>query len=233
MFSPHLYHHFKAYSVAHFTMIGIFLAGVFVMIRGRAFFARHASFTAQTLFFLLIFLEGGYQIWLLRTDLWNWKTSLPLDLCSINTYLCIILLYSKRYSLFEILYFIGISGELQAIFTPALSYSFPHFRFFHFFIVHAVVIWSILFFVFVKCYKVSFTSLGKSLLFLHAAAAVAFLVNTVTGGNYMFLAHKPKTASLLDVLGPYPWYILSIEGVTLCFFVLLWLPFWMPKKRLE
>ena len=49
---------------------------------------------------------------------------------------------------------------------------------------------------------------------LNVLAAVVFTVNLVTGGNYMFLRIKPTTGSLLDYLGPYPWYILSLEGVS-------------------
>jgi uncharacterized membrane protein YwaF len=35
----------------------------------------------------------------------------------------------------------------------------------------------------------------------------------------MFLAAIPATSSLLSVLGPWPWYILSAAGVAL---ILLW-----------
>ncbi|MFD3448886.1 TIGR02206 family membrane protein [Microbacteriaceae bacterium 4G12] len=233
MFSPHYRHHFKFFSVEHLVLIGILVVGILIIILFRRFFARHEFITTRTMLFTLIVLEVGYHIWLVWNGLWKWKTSLPLELCDISMYGCILLLYTKRYSLFEILYFIGIGGELQAIFTPALSYSFPHFLFFHFFIVHSLVVWTILFFVFVKRFAPSFRSIWKALFFLHLVAGIAFLVNRVTGGNYMFLAHKPKTPSLLNILGPYPWYILSLEGVTLVVFFLLWLPFWKRRKKME
>jgi uncharacterized membrane protein YwaF len=37
--------------------------------------------------------------------------------------------------------------------------------------------------------------------------AVAAVGDVVTGGNYMFLRHKPGHASLLEVMGPWPVYI--------------------------
>ena len=41
----------------------------------------------------------------------------------------------------------------------------------------------------------------------------------------MFLRAKPVTGSALDLLGPWPWYILSVEGMGLALFLLLYLPF--------
>ncbi|GED28899.1 hypothetical protein BCE02nite_00400 [Brevibacillus centrosporus] len=47
----------------------------------------------------------------------------------------------------------------------------------------------------------------------------------------MFVTHKPFQPTLMDYLGPYPWYILSLEGVALGLFCLLYLPFWIQKRR--
>jgi hypothetical integral membrane protein (TIGR02206 family) len=38
---------------------------------------------------------------------------------------------------------------------------------------------------------------------------VMFGFNQLAGTNYGFLNTKPLTASLLDLLGPWPWYLLS------------------------
>jgi hypothetical integral membrane protein (TIGR02206 family) len=51
------------------------------------------------------------------------------------------------------------------------------------------------------------------------------LVNWLIGSNYMFIAHPPETASLIDVLGPWPWYLLSLEGIAVVVFLLLYLPY--------
>ena len=47
----------------------------------------------------------------------------------------------------------------------------------------------------------------------------------LTGSNYMFLAAIPTTGSLLSVLGPWPWYILTAAGVALVLFWVLDAPF--------
>ena len=41
----------------------------------------------------------------------------------------------------------------------------------------------------------------------------------------MFTRSPPPTGSLLDVLGPWPWYLLACEAVALVAFAALTLPF--------
>ena len=58
------------------------------------------------------------------------------------------------------------------------------------------------------------------------ALVVVLCINlavVLIGSNYLFIARKPDTASLIDVLGPWPWYILSIEvmGVVVCLILYL------------
>ncbi len=57
---------------------------------------------------------------------------------------------------------------------------------------------------------------------------VVYFINLALGSNYLFIMHKPETASLLDVLGPWPWYILSMEALGFVIFFLLYLP-WLVK----
>ena len=52
-------------------------------------------------------------------------------------------------------------------------------------------------------------------------AAVAALATALTGGNYMFLRHKPAEASLLDVMGPWPVYIVTGALLGLAMFAAL------------
>jgi hypothetical integral membrane protein (TIGR02206 family) len=64
-----------------------------------------------------------------------------------------------------------------------------------------------------------------------AVAAAAAIANVVTGGNYMWLREKPEAGSLLDFLGPWPWYIVSAAVLGLLLFSLLDAPYRLRRRR--
>jgi hypothetical integral membrane protein (TIGR02206 family) len=60
---------------------------------------------------------------------------------------------------------------------------------------------------------------------------VIFFINLWLGSNYLFIAHKPATASVLDMLPPWPYYILYIEALGMILTLLLYLPFAISDWR--
>ena len=115
--------------------------------------------------------------------------------------------YLLKKLVFELLFFIAILGVPQAIFTPALTYDFPHFRFFHFFYAHMMVVWVTLYFTWTKEYYPTFRTAIKLIVFTNFLLPIILFVDEQANGNYWFLRHKPESPSLFDVLGPYPCYI--------------------------
>lgn len=221
---------FEIFSMPHFLMITACISGVLLLYYFRDHFRKYDKATRSFMFIILFGLETMYHLWLWKDGYWDVSFTLPLQLCSLSLILCLILLVTKSQLIFQIVYFIGVVGAFMAIITPELFLGFPHFRYFQFFITHIFIIWTCLYFVFIHHYKATKKGLFASFLFLNASAALAFIANKLTGGNYMFLAHKPSNGSLLDYFGPYPYYILILEGVALFFFFLLLIPFLVKDK---
>jgi len=49
-------------------------------------------------------------------------------------------------------------------------------------------------------------------------------VNTLLGTNFGFASRPPANPSLIDHLGPWPWYLLSMQAIAVTLFLLLALP---------
>ncbi len=62
-------------------------------------------------------------------------------------------------------------------------------------------------------------------------AAVTMAFNSIAGTNYGFLNAKPATASLLDVMGPWPVYVLVASALILAVWALMTWPWVRGSSR--
>ncbi|XEC95609.1 TIGR02206 family membrane protein [Paenibacillus tarimensis] len=182
---------------------------------------------------LLLALHAALQLWYVTTGNWELAESLPLQLCTISLLLSGVLMWTRNYKLYEFIYFAGIGGALQALFTPVLNVGFPHFWYVYFFAGHGSIVAAALFMTVVEGFRPTWRSVLRTMGWLNLLLIVVFPVNALTGANYMFVSRKPDTPSLLDLLGPWPWYLLPLELVALALFALLMLPFVQTKKRID
>lgn len=179
-----------------------------------------------TMAVILLVNEGLWHIWNLTTGQWNVKELLPFHLCSVMVYLSAFLLVTRNYTAYEFCYFMGIGGASQALLTPdAGRYDFPHEKYWATMVSHGLIVTAPLYMTLVEGYRPTGLSLlvvaGGMLLY----TALVGMVNWRLGSNYLYIARKPATASLIDVLGPWPWYILALMGIAVAMMLLLYLPF--------
>lgn len=227
----HLYP-FELFQIHHVLMLVIFLIGCIFLYIFKNHLKSYDKSISMIIFLTLVIFESAYHFWLYVGGRWDISFTLPLQLCSISLILSLILLATNIERVFQFFYYLGLSGAMQALLTPELFVGFPHFRFIQFFYTHIMIIWVALYYVFVKGYRPSLKGLFESFLFLNLMALLTFFVNKWIDGNYMFLARKPTNPSLLDYLGPYPYYIFSLEGMAFFLFYLLYLPF-ASKLRMK
>lgn len=233
LFEPGTEDVFQLFSSVHMYTLAAFLlmATLLFLIRKPLRNPRANRIARFGLFLVLIISEISLQVWLWWSGHWSYQYSLPLHLSSISLILSAILLLTRKYALFEFTYFVGVGSALQAMITPDISlYTFPHYRYVHFFISHGGTVIANLFMVFVAGYRPTGKSIWKAFLWLNVYTLIVFITNSLIEGNYMYISEKPVNPSLIDYLGPWPWYILSLEVIALITFVILYFPFWVARK---
>jgi hypothetical integral membrane protein (TIGR02206 family) len=156
---------------------------------------------------------------------WTVERSLPLHLTDAVTLVAVAALWSWPLLLVELTYFWGLSASLQAVLTPDLGQAFPSVFYFTYFTTHSGVVVAAVLLVFGLGIAPRRGAVGRACAATAAFAVLAGAGDLLTGGNYMFLREKPDQASLLDLMGPWPWYIAVAAVLAIALFFLLDLPF--------
>jgi hypothetical integral membrane protein (TIGR02206 family) len=218
---------FELFGPAHLVALSVVVALNLAIVAYRwRFNTGQRRALRYTLAAVLLINESLWHLWNWTTGQWTIQTMLPLHLCSLLVFLSAYLLVTRSYAIYEFVYFLGIAGASQALLTPdAGVYGFPHFRFFQVIISHGAIITTAIYMSAVEGYRPTWRSIRKVLLGGNLYLLLVGLINWMLGSNYLFIAHKPETASLLDVLGPWPWYILVMEALALVMTLLLYLPY--------
>ena len=159
----------------------------------------------------------------------RWADALPMHLCDWASLAVIITLLWRNQLLYELAYFWGLAGTLQAVLTPDLAAQFPDPFFISFFVEHCGIIVAVLFMTWGLSMRPLPGAVWRAFLWTQVYAACAGAVDWATATNYGYLAHKPVHSSLLDYFGPWPWYILVLEGLSLLLYTILYLPFLRRK----
>jgi hypothetical integral membrane protein (TIGR02206 family) len=192
--------------------------------------ARHAA--RWTIAIVLWLNEIGFHVWKASIGQWTIQEMLPLHLCSVLVWVGSLALVTKNYKVYEFMYFMGIAGTMQALLTPdAGIYGFPHYRAFQTFIAHGLIITAPIFMTLVDGYRPTWGSYGRVVLWMNVYMVIVFVINQLIGSNYLFIAHKPETASILDMLPPWPYYIAYIEVIGLVLCLILYIPYIIKDGR--
>jgi len=159
--------------------------------------------------------EAGWHIWNIYWGHWT-IDQLPLHICSLLIWLGGIMLVTRNYRIYEFAYFIGIAGALQALLTPdAGIYGFPHYRVFQTFISHGMLITAAVFMTVVEGFRPTWKSFWRVVAGLNIYMVINLPGQPATRTNFLYINHKPLTASLLDMLPPWPYYLIFMELIGL------------------
>jgi|SRR5580658_9706524 hypothetical integral membrane protein (TIGR02206 family) len=150
---------------------------------------------------------------------------LPLELCDASLFLIIIALFSLNRTIFDLAYYGVLAGASMSLLTPNISEPFPSFTTVQYFVNHGLMVTAALYLVWSRQARPRPGSVGRAMLALNVYAAFVGIFDFIFKTDYMFLVAKPKADTLLTILGPWPWYIVTCEGVAFSIFLLIYLPF--------
>jgi hypothetical integral membrane protein (TIGR02206 family) len=156
---------------------------------------------------------------------WELDFNLPLHLTDVVTLVASLALWTARPLLVELTYFWALTASLQAVLTPELNADFPSVFYWTYFITHGGAVVAAVHLVFGRRITPRAGAVWRAFAGTACVAAAAAFGDLLTGGNYMFLREKPTEPTLLDVMGPWPWYIATGAALALVLFWLLDLPF--------
>jgi hypothetical integral membrane protein (TIGR02206 family) len=184
---------------------------------------------------LAVVLAADALVFVVRQSLggsWSVRSSLPLALCDVALVVAAFACWWPTWSLgVELTYFWGLAGTLQAVLTPDLHVGFPSLEFIQFVVGHLGIVVAAFYLVVGLGIVPRQGAAVRVFAITVAYATVIGAFNWFTGSNYMYLAAPPENPSLLSILGPWPWYLLSATGVAIVLFAVLDAPFRPARRR--
>lgn len=219
---------FRLFGPAHLAILaGVPLAA---MLLGRLI-RRGGTAIPRALGLVLMANELVWYAWRLRQEGFRFPEGLPLQLCDLVLWVTVAACLTRNQWLYELSFFGGLGGSSMAILTPDLWAPFCSYPTIYFFAAHGLVVASPLALTLGGMLRPRPGCVWRALALVNGWALVVGAFNAVYSTNYMYLCRKPPSASLLDWMGPWPWYILAGEAVAVVLFSLFWLPFFLADAR--
>ena len=159
------------------------------------------------------------------------QEELPFQLCRTLAFAFPFVIYYQSRKWFGVFYFFTIVGTLQAILTPDLPLSAPHHSYWTYWVLHCVLIGLPIYCLVNFNWKVTIKDFWNAIIVVNLYMVFTGVINYLIGSNYFYTSHKPPGPTLLDVFGPWPWYIAVVELLTVFLFFLAGLPFWVSRKH--
>jgi hypothetical integral membrane protein (TIGR02206 family) len=215
---------FHAFGLSHrwVLVVAVALWWIFFWLRGR---------WVERVFAVCLGAAWPFSLWAHGQEgSLSLENMLPLHLCDVAALCGCWAMWSRSRWAAEVLYFVGLAGTLQAVITPNLQWDFPAWTFWNFFISHLGIVMAALYAVTAMALRprpgAARRVFGLTLLYACGVGAV----NAWLGTNFAFLCRKPAEASLMDSLGPWPWYIFSLVGLCGLGYAVLALPFFRRRS---
>lgn len=225
-------HHFTTFGPSHWLMLALFVVGCVVLVvvgRRQRGTGREVRF-ARVLAVVIPVFTVPMQVLQFTPAEWNLQTSLPLQICDFAWVLAVYALWTRRRWAAAVNWLWGMTLTLQAILTPDLASGWAEPRFWMFWGMHWLVVWSAVYLVWGLRIVPTWRDYRLALLLTAVWAASVMVFNALVGTNYGYLNRKPRNASALDLLGDWPGYVVvEVLVVASVWALMVWL--WRVRVR--
>ncbi len=195
------------YSTSHLVMLAVFAAGLpVVVLLGRRERRTRDRVVSRALAVAIPVVFVPTQVVDITTN-FELGVSLPLHLCDLAWVAATVALWTGNRYAVALTYFWGLVLTTQGIATPSLGEDFPELRFFAYWALHLLIVWSAVFLIWGLGLTPRWRDYGVAMGVTLAWAVVAYGFNEVADTNYGYLQEKPSGGSILDLLGPWPVYV--------------------------
>jgi hypothetical integral membrane protein (TIGR02206 family) len=176
---------------------------------------------ARTLAVALLAAYAAEHALFLARGTWRAERNLPLHLSDVTVLVSATALWTARPLVVELTWSWALTASLAALLTPDLAVGAESPFFWTFTVTHALPIVAAALLVAGLGLRPRPGALVRVIAATALVATAAAAATLLTGGNYMFLRRPPEEASLLDLLGPWPWYVVAAAGLAVVLFALL------------
>lgn len=222
---------FSAYGPSYWACIAVFAVGAVALVwLGR----RQTDRQARRFGRIMGALTGAIYVAVLVYSMVPpaIERSIPLRLTDLATAAAAYALWSQRHWAFALTYYWGLVLSAQALISPVLkSPDFPHYEFLAFWAIHLLVVWAAIYLTWGRGMRPGWASYRFVVAVTAVWAGLTMTFNSLAGTNYGFLNAKPATPSLLDLLGPWPVYVLTAAALVLIVWALMTWPWQRAARR--
>ena len=225
---------FHAWSGQHYLLMLVTAVGAVVaVVWGRHHRGTTRELTVRRAFAVVsLVVILGMQVYWLTPDVRDVRNSWPLQLSDLADYAAVFALWTRGTRSSAFTYYVGLTLTLMAVVTPALTAPFPNPQWFGFWIRHIFVVWAAVYLVWGLGLRPTWRTYRTTVAAVLVWAVVAYTFNVVMDTNYGYLVETPSASTPLDLLGPWPWYVLATMALLMAVWaVVLTLPWELARTR--
>lgn len=222
------------FSATHFIVIAVCIVLLAATVCLRKYFASPKAdkiFRLTLGSFLLVF-ETTFHIWTAVRGGYSWNMFPPFGLCALTNLLTMIALFTDNRKIVSVCIYWALCGAFFSIIFVDISYMPPHFRFFHYFLVHFGFALGCLYYVITGKIRPTRKDVNRSSIILLTHSLVIYVLDVIFEQNWLYM-REPAIPELSKVISG-PLYtigwILLIAGMIQMWYGLLKLSIRLAKR---